>query len=195
MVILNLLWVVCSLPIFTMGAATTALHAMTIKLVQNREKGVFTGFFHAFRENFRQATLVWLPTLVVGIILVVDLYVCSRMDNGAASPLCIAIIALMVVLVAFGAYIFPVLAVFQNPLKKAVKNSFIMAFGYLPKTLLLLLIGFIPVLVFFASASNMVLGLFVLVIAGASFPAWLAARVYNKVFAKCTVGVQTPSLI
>ena len=57
---LNLLWLVCSLPIVTAGAATAALYAVTLKLAEDDTGHLTEHFFHAFRQNFRQATVLWL---------------------------------------------------------------------------------------------------------------------------------------
>ena len=48
-VCLNVLWLVCSLPIITIGASTTALYTVMLKLVKNEEGYIFKGFLHAFK--------------------------------------------------------------------------------------------------------------------------------------------------
>ncbi len=53
---LNLLWMICSLPIFTIGASTTALYAVTLKIADDSETNVTKQFFDSFRKNFAQAT-------------------------------------------------------------------------------------------------------------------------------------------
>lgn len=54
---LNILWLVCCLPIFTIGASTTALFYVTLKVVKNEENSLTKAFFHSFKENFRQSTI------------------------------------------------------------------------------------------------------------------------------------------
>ena len=72
---LNLLWFVCSLPIFTAGAATTALYYASLKIIRDEESHVVAMFFRSFRENFRQATQIWLILLGVGLFLGADGYI------------------------------------------------------------------------------------------------------------------------
>ena len=69
---LNLLWMVCSLPVFTAGAATAALYDVTLRIVREEDPPLTTRFFRAFRENFRQATVLWLILLGVGALLGAD---------------------------------------------------------------------------------------------------------------------------
>lgn len=76
---LNLLWFVCSLPVFTLGAATAALYDVTLRMARGEEPGLTRRFFQAFRENFRQATTLWLILLGVGALLGLDGYILYRL--------------------------------------------------------------------------------------------------------------------
>ena len=71
-IILNLLWVVCSIPIITIGASTTALYTVMMKLVKNEEGYIAKGFLKAFKENFKQSTIMWIIFLLISIVFVVD---------------------------------------------------------------------------------------------------------------------------
>lgn len=63
---LNILWLICSLPIFTIGASTTALFYCTLKMAEDRDEGLTRMFFRAFRSNFKPATKLWLILLALG---------------------------------------------------------------------------------------------------------------------------------
>ena len=58
MMCLNVLWLVCSLPIFTIGASTTAMYTVMLKVVKNEEGYIVKGFFKAFKENFKKSTII-----------------------------------------------------------------------------------------------------------------------------------------
>ena len=79
--ILNILWMVCSIPIFTIGASTTAVYYVTLKLVRDEEGSTVKAFFKSFRENFKQATAIWIVLLIAGIIIAGDLYFFIRVQN------------------------------------------------------------------------------------------------------------------
>ena len=70
---LNILWFLCSLPIFTIGAATTALYYASLKIVREEETNVTAMFFRSFRENFKQATGIWLILLALLAVMGIDL--------------------------------------------------------------------------------------------------------------------------
>ena len=65
LMILNILWVICSIPIFTMGASTTAVYYVTMKLVRGDDGYTLRNYFKSFKENFKQATVIWLLMLQV----------------------------------------------------------------------------------------------------------------------------------
>ena len=68
LMILNLLTIVCMIPIITTGAALTAMHYQVLKIVRDEECYIVKGYFKAFRENFKQSTAIWLIMLVIGAV-------------------------------------------------------------------------------------------------------------------------------
>ena len=73
--VLAILWVICSLPIITVGASTTAFYSVMMKLVVGEESYVVRSFFKAFKENFKIATIVWLILGVIGAVLLTSIYI------------------------------------------------------------------------------------------------------------------------
>ncbi len=78
--LLNILWLVCCVPIFTFGASTTALYYVMMKLVRDEENGIVRGFFKAFRENFRQSLPITGLFFLFAAVLTVDFHVLGQ--NG-----------------------------------------------------------------------------------------------------------------
>ena len=81
MMILNLLAIICCLPIFTIGAALTALHYMCLKMLRNEDNYICKGYFKAFKEAFKPATKVWLIVALVVGILVADYYIMAKSER------------------------------------------------------------------------------------------------------------------
>ena len=73
LIILNVLWIVCSIPIFTIGASTTAVYYVTLKMVRDEEDSTIKSFFRSFKSNFKQATAIWLILLAAGAVLALSL--------------------------------------------------------------------------------------------------------------------------
>ena len=66
---LNMITIIFCIPIFTIGASLTAMHTMVLKIYRDEESYVIRGFFKAFKENFKQATIMWLLYLVMLLVL------------------------------------------------------------------------------------------------------------------------------
>lgn len=146
---LNILWMLCCLPIVTVGASTTALFYVALKIAKNEEGNITRVFFRSFRENFRQATLVWLILLGAGVILGIDGYIFYHMRfDSVLWTFGTAIF--MVVLAAYAIilmYIFPLMARFDNTLWAMLKNSLMIGMRFLLCTVLMALVYFIMALV------------------------------------------------
>lgn len=144
---LNILWLICCLPIVTIGASTTALFYVSLKVAKNEEGSITKAFFHSFKANFRQSTVIWLILLVVGIVLGFDAYIFyhMRFDNvfwtvGTAIFL-VAVAAYAIVLM----YIFPLLARFDNTIGAMFKNSIMLGMRFLLCTAIMAVIYFVMV--------------------------------------------------
>lgn len=83
MVCLNVLWLICCIPIITIGASTTALYTIMLKMVKNEEGYIFRSFFKAFKENFKQSTIIWIILLALGIICCLDYRLAGMMPETA----------------------------------------------------------------------------------------------------------------
>ncbi len=139
-IILNILFIVCSLPVITVGASATALYSVTLKMVKNEESYIFSSFFSAFKNNFKHSTVSWLILLGTGIIIWVDYHVLSVSDGSLARIISAALIPVCVFLVLIALYIFPFIARFENTIRNSWKNAFLISIAQLPYTVLLLLI-------------------------------------------------------
>ena len=185
MVILNILFIICCIPVVTIGASYSALYTVTLKLAKNEESYIFRGFFKAFRANFKQATLIWLIMLFLGVFLGVDLYLTINLDM----PLMNALYYIFLVFVALYAimlsYVFPLLSKFDNTVINTIKNSLMMSIAHFPWTLLIVLINAVPIIV---SAINLnylfsyVLPLMLVI--GFSLIACINSYIFHRVFKK-----------
>lgn len=141
---MSVLWVVTSLPIVTMGAATTAFYSFTMRQVRDTEGGILSGYFDAFKKYFKKATLLWLLELAGLAFFAVDLvgvWNFYRIVGGIPGVLAASmIVCLLVIFLSCTLYLWPTLAVFDFPVKKLLTNSFVMAVGNLPVTVTLFLL-------------------------------------------------------
>lgn len=104
---LSVLWLVFSLPIFTIGASSTALYAAVFYCLRRNEAGVWKHFWKAFRENFKRSTLAWLIELAVLAVFSLDAAVfrAIRLSGGAMGKLYWAALLLEAVALTWTAYV------------------------------------------------------------------------------------------
>ena len=147
---LNMLWFVCSLPIVTMGAATTALYAACFKIHKEQEgSSVALLFFKAFRDNFKQATVLWLIMLGIGLLLGGDFYILYHLRAGSTGAAAVFWTLLLAVLIAacvayviMLSYVFPLTASVRNSTWAMLKNSLLVGTHYLFATIMVFAVHF-----------------------------------------------------
>ncbi|MCM1327696.1 MAG: DUF624 domain-containing protein [Bacteroidales bacterium] len=175
---LNVLTMICCIPVFTAGAAFTALHYMCLKIVRDEESYITKAYFKSFKENFRQSTIIWLAMLALAAFLGLDFYII--IDLKVELPHIVKLLVLAVgVLAAFTAVmIFPIQAKFDNPIKYTIKNAFAVSVLQFPKTFVMLVLLFVPMLLCYVSMQIFP----VVFLFGFSLPAYFSAHLYNKTF-------------
>lgn len=146
---LNILWFLCCLPIVTAGASTTALFYVSLKIAKNEEGRITSAFFHSFRKNFKQATVIWLILLIIGIVLGIDGYVFYHMRfhnvfwTIGTAVFFVALAAYLIIMM----YIFPLLSRFENTTRAMFKNALMIGMRFLFCTALMAIIYFSMALV------------------------------------------------
>ena len=146
---LNLLWMLCSIPIITIGASTTALWYASLKIVREQEYNAAGLFFRSFKQNFKQATILWLILFAAGIFLGGDIWILLHLRAAATGApavfwtlLLALIIAASVVYVIILLWVFPLLASVDNTNLAMLKNSFLIGTHYLFASILMFVIHF-----------------------------------------------------
>lgn len=147
--ILNILFMIFSIPVFTIGASFSAAYYMGFKMVKDEETYIIKGFWKAFKENFKQATVIWLIVLVIAGILGLDYRIIAYSGIEFADWMKIAMMTVTLVLLIGVVFMFPLQARFANSVKNTMKNAFLMALSHLPTSFLLIVIYVIPVVLYY----------------------------------------------
>lgn len=162
--ILNLLLILCSLPIFTFGAAYTAMHYVTLKMVKDEDCYIAKSFFKSFKQNFKQSTIIWLIMLLIGFVLYFDLRVMNgeyadivSISDSFKKVMSVLLMAATVFYTFTIVYVFPVLARFDNSVKNTMRNALLMSIKHFPYTLAIILITFAPLIFIYLSPRALIL--------------------------------------
>lgn len=143
MCILGALWILCSFPIVTIGAATIAMYTVFMQHIIYGKKKLAKPFFIAFKENFKNATILWLILLPIMVLLIVDSFYYLYLSPASMFHLILGIVmlCLLAIVMLVFCYAFAMMALYNN----TVKDTFIKALKYTciswPWTLLLLAVN------------------------------------------------------
>ncbi|MDE7266355.1 MAG: DUF624 domain-containing protein [Lachnospiraceae bacterium] len=147
--ILSVVFMLACVPVFTAGAALTAAYYMGFKMVKNEETYIIRGFFKAFKENFKQATIIWLLVLLLVAVMAVDYRIILYSGISFASWMRIATLTVTVIVLLGIVFVFPMQARFENTVKNTIKNAFLMALSHLPSAFLLIIVYAVPYLILY----------------------------------------------
>lgn len=158
LMILGFLWILCSLPIITIGASSAALYYATVKSVKNRNGYAVQEFFRSFRQNLVPGMVLWLIILAVSVILRLNIGILMAKTSGYVGLFFICLYAATAIYIGMAAcYLFPALSRFDMSPGWLLKLSLYMVVRYFLTTLALALVlvcmgAFayrIPILIFF----------------------------------------------
>ena len=184
--IINILVLVCSLPIFTFGASITAAYYMSFKMINNEETYIVKGFFKSFKENFKQSTVMWLIMLAVGLLLYGDYKIILDSGLEFATWTRIAILTVTVIIAIGAVFVFPMQARFTNTVKNTMKNAFLMSLSHLPSAVIFVVSFAIPfALVYFVNQS-----LPLVILLGFGGLPYLKSYLYLKIFKKYEIMIE-----
>ena len=131
---LNILFVVCCVPVFTIGAALTAMYSVTFKMTVNEEGSISRDFFKAFRENFKQATYLWLIMAGIGLFILADTFIIAYLPAQIQEIAMYVLAGIGVLFLITFSYLFPLQSRFENPIKRTLMNALLISIRHLLPT-------------------------------------------------------------
>lgn len=182
---LNILCIVCCIPVITAGASLTALYYVTMKMVRNEESYIFRSFFKSFKQNFKQATVINLIMLAAAALLYLDTRITKAMADPMGKILTMIFALFTMIYLIILLYLYPVLAKFYNSIKNTFKNALLMGIRHLPYTFLMLVICASPLLILFIPSFQIQMFLILLVILfGPALAAYCNSHFFVRIFDK-----------
>ena len=169
LVIVNILWLVFCIPVFTIGASTAAMYRVTLNLVRGEGGGVVRSFWASFKLNFKQGVLLFLILLIPTLLVIVEVEI--YLSGAVAQSVWMGVI-----------FCFP--AQFDNTIKNTLKNAILLSIGNLPYSLVMAALNLsAPLLLLFATSFFLRTCIFWILIGG-SLVAMLNSYLLRKIFKK-----------
>lgn len=142
LMVLNVCFLICCLPVFTIGASVTGLYAA---LFSQQEGGAIRRYFRGFRQNFRQGVALELILGAIGALLLLDYQLLEQLDDGYLVVKYLLYLA-AITWVGVCSFTFGLAARFKDTVGRILKNAFLLCFSMLPRTVLMVLIDASPII-------------------------------------------------
>ena len=182
--LLNILWLICSIPIITIGTSTTALYYSIFKIKSGEDYGIIKMFFHSFFQNIRQSCGLTLLFLMTGILLYIDINVYITTSGALWNVFKIISVIALIIWGILVSYSFPLLARFENSNKAILKNAFFMSISNIGKTSIVAVSNTLPVVIILGLPSVFALCLPIWCLFGISGIAYINSNYFLKIFEK-----------
>lgn len=186
LIILNFCFVLCCIPVVTIGAACTAMYTVTLQEAEDKSGSTIGRFFRYFRANFGKATGLWLLLLFLGGILGYNYLFLTANPSMDAAVFRGLLIALTIIYTMIVTYAFPLLSRFENTVMGTLRNSLALGIGNLPKTIVMVLLNLLPVLILLLSEVLFLRLSILMVMIYFAVAAQLNSFMLSKIFRKIT---------
>ena len=174
---LNFFWILFSIPVITVGASTVAAMSVGLKMVDDEEGYIGKNFLKAFKENWKQGTILWVITVVAVYAIYLDFQLFEAVDNNPIIFLIIGMASIALAVVAL-IYSYPLAARYENTLINTIQNSINLSRKYLGKTLLLVIVLAVEYIVFNFNKTMLFFG----IILGPGFMIFTIAAFSKRIF-------------
>jgi uncharacterized membrane protein YesL len=175
---LDILFIITSVPVFTIGVSITALNYACMKLLDD-EGSVTANYFKSWKENFKQGSGLGILYIVFAALLAIALVFYNRMDNSDLKIMWAIVIAICIFYFISLSWVFAIQAKFIHPIKETIHYSFVIAFQNLPETFLIMIT---IAAVVFMNMSLPYIVLFITLNFGIGWCFYLFAYFYSHVF-------------
>lgn len=181
---INILWILCSVPIFTVGASTAALYSVTMAMAEKRGGNVFVSFFRAFKQNFRDGVAVFLLMSGIFTVLAADLYVIMTYEFPGW-PLAVGLLGLLTVLfLMVWSLVFPLTAKYHNSPGGLIRSALILTLQYFYRVLFMTVMNVLPLIAYLMSPSVFLELSIYWVLIGFAVTAYLNSIIVLQIFRK-----------
>ncbi len=185
LIILNFIFLLCCIPVVTAGAAAAALQKSVQSILYEEDEPISRVYRRAFRENFKQATILWCFVLFFLAAMGANGFLLNTFFEGnTVTLLGTVLIFVTAAVLSVVNLAFPVMVRYENRLLDQVKNAMILAVIKLPRALAMLAVNLFPVLVAWFSFDVLYATLVFWLVIGFAFASYMNAYLMRKPFAE-----------
>ncbi|MFI3173058.1 MAG: YesL family protein [Eubacteriales bacterium] len=182
LLILNIIFVVTCIPLFTIGAAVTALYDVTLKMVKDRESYIVKSYFKSFKANFKRSTALWLVIAIIFGVILGDLKIISVLDSDFWFVIRALLISIFIIIWVIVSYIFPLQARFILTWKQTWRNAIALSIKHLKCTIPIVVLNSIYIPAAFVEGDLALYVSAIYLFVGFAFVAYINSLLINTIF-------------
>ncbi len=185
-IVLNFLCMVCSIPIITIGPSVTAMYYVLLKIAKGEDTSLLKDYFRSFKRNLKQGMMIQLLLLATAVVIGLTIYYCRqlRSEYTLYGYWLYALYVVVLLYLMMGAYVYPLLSMYENTLKETLKNALLLPIAHIGWTVLILLINIGPLYLCYVNADIMKWGLFFYTLCGIAVVGQINSKIFVKIFAQ-----------
>ena len=184
---MSLVYFLLCLPIFTIGAATTALYYTAMKFISGDDGYVIKKIKKSFLENFVSSTKLWILFIFTGTVVLANVIFWFEQKKAGAiifneqviNFLIILFVVLLILIIMTMVFAFPMEAKFKNRLYPQIRNSFLMSIKYFPTTIIVIVCNILMAYLFYINVAYIILVFFIGAGIIFTFYSFLFSRVFK----------------
>ncbi len=180
LILLNVLTLVCCIPIVTIGPAFSAMHYVLLRIYRNEGSGLLRDFFHSFVGNLKQGIVLTVGYLLYFLLLLLDYQLASRTETGILRIVLYAVPFLALIGGLSLSWVFALLSRYTNTVWGTVKTTFAACVAHPIRSLAMMALTILPYLLLALSPAMVP----VFLLFAVSLSAFLRVMLYDPVFKK-----------
>lgn len=137
--ILSCLWLIFSIPMVTVGAASAAMYDCCARCIKDGDRALFSRFFRTFRRELLKSipsTLLWAAILGL-LFFLIRSFTVSAAGTDINLVLAYAMVVFLAVAVGIASWVFPLLSRFTFDFASLNMTAIRLALAHLPRTMAL----------------------------------------------------------
>ena len=181
---LNILFLVCSIPVFTIGPSAAALYYCLLKITRDQDSSITKMFFGSFKTNLKQGILMTMLFAGIAILLIIDIRLCDTLELAFTDYIRTFTYVVLAVFAVTVSYAFPILAQFDNSTMNILKYSLLLAIYNFKFTVWIVVLNAVPILIFLNLPEFFVWSIPAWITFGFAVIAMINSRMFVKIFRK-----------
>ena len=182
--LLNIVFVVTSIPVITIGTALSALYTVAMKLVRGEDPAIIKEYLKAYKRNFKPATICWLIMAVIGVMLFVDFRLVAVFSGTAYTVMRLLLAMILGIWLLTFLYLFPYIARFENTILNSMKNALFLSVAHIPSTLMMLGVAIGLLIITLFTSKTFVIGTILWTFFGFAILSYVQSFLLCRIFTK-----------